>query len=117
MCNMGSRNSQITRLVMRCVIPVPDEMMDGFHDCNGKPVCVLIEFSLRDQPAAASGIEIHHLHHVAQVGLQTAVLFLVVLNQLDKYFFLDAHIPRCLAPITFFEQGFLSLEESSSFGF
>jgi len=96
---------------------------------------------LRDQPAAAAGVEIHHCHHVAEVELQTAVLiwyftvlrvlrpfgfwkpersgwqrFYIVADQVNQHLFVGVYVERKSLPVTAFEQGFLATDEGEAFG-
>jgi hypothetical protein len=91
---------------------MPDEIVNAFHDCACKPARVVVQLRLRDQSAAPMGIKIHHLHHIAQIEMQTTVLFLIVLKELDQYLFLDIGIPGYLTPIARLKQILLALEES-----
>ena len=80
---------QIAGLIVGRELIVPDEIVHGFGHRNGEPAGVLVQLGLRDQPAAAPGIEVHHQHHVAQVGLQAAVLLVIVPDQVDQHLLLD----------------------------
>ena len=62
-------------------------------------------------PAAPPDIKDHHIHHVAQVGLQSAVIFGVTADQIDQHPFLGAQIIRGFASITGIQQGLLAIDK------
>ena len=60
-------------------------------------------------------LEDHHIHHAAQVGLQAAVFFMIVADQINQHPLLRAKNRQRFTAIARFQNGFLPLGEGDPF--